>query len=58
MQQHYQDAMAQYRESGGPDLFITLTCNPKWNELKLILNRFPDETTPNDTPNITVSRSK
>lgn len=54
MQQYYQDAMAQYREIGRPDLFITFTCNPQWPELQLILDKFPSGTTPNDIPNITV----
>ena len=54
MQQHYQDAMAIMRNTGRPDLFITVTCNPKWKELKEILKNFPRNTTPNDIPNITV----
>ena len=33
-QQLYQDAMAIVREFGKPDLFITVTCNPKWPEIK------------------------
>ncbi|XP_028649219.1 uncharacterized protein LOC114645542, partial [Erpetoichthys calabaricus] len=33
MQQHYQDAMAIVRKFGKPDLFITMTCNPKWKEI-------------------------
>ena len=32
-QQLYQDAMAIVREFGKPDLFITVTCNPKWPEI-------------------------
>lgn len=30
MQMRYQDAMAIVRVHGKPDLFITMTCNPKW----------------------------
>ena len=30
MQQQYQDAMAIVTKYGKPDLFITMTCNPKW----------------------------
>ena len=30
---HYQDAMALVRAFGKPSLFITFTCNPKWNEI-------------------------
>ena len=33
MQQLYQDAMALVRHIGKPDLFITFTANPKWNEI-------------------------
>lgn len=33
MTQNYLDAMAIVREYGTPDLFITMTCNPKWNEI-------------------------
>ena len=29
----YQDAMAAVRKYGKPDLFITITCNPKWPEI-------------------------
>ncbi|XP_072060321.1 uncharacterized protein [Arachis hypogaea] len=34
MIQNYQDAMAICRSIGYPDLFITVTCNPQWEELK------------------------
>ena len=33
MHQLYQDAMAIVRELGKPDLFITFTCNPSWEEI-------------------------
>ncbi len=33
MQQYYQDAMALVRAHGFPDLFITMTANPKWPEI-------------------------
>ncbi|XP_044596977.1 uncharacterized protein LOC123273602 [Cotesia glomerata] len=33
MVQHYQDAMSMVRKFGKPDLFITMTCNPKWREI-------------------------
>ena len=54
MQQHYQDAMAIVRAKTRPDLLITVTCNPKWKELKEVLTKFPRGTTPNDIPNIIV----
>ncbi|XP_044262777.1 uncharacterized protein LOC123010140 [Tribolium madens] len=31
--QRYQDAMAVVSQIGGPSLFITMTCNPKWPEI-------------------------
>lgn len=33
MQQNYQDAMAIVTKYGKPDLFVTMTCNPKWKEI-------------------------
>lgn len=33
MQQHYLDAMTICKSYGYPDLFVTLTCNPKWPEV-------------------------
>jgi hypothetical protein len=37
MQQCYQDAMGIVRRYGKPDLFITMTCNPKWPEITAAL---------------------
>jgi hypothetical protein len=34
MQQNYQDAMSIVRKNVKPDLFITITCNPEWPEIK------------------------
>ncbi|KAL6140312.1 hypothetical protein ACLB2K_058612 [Fragaria x ananassa] len=34
MYQRYQDAMALVQKYGRPDLFITMTCNPNWEEVK------------------------
>ena len=34
MTELYQDAMAIVRAFGKPDLFITMTCNPKWPEIQ------------------------
>lgn len=33
-EEQYQDAMARATSFGRPDLFITITCNPKWPEVK------------------------
>jgi len=34
MHQQYQDAMAICRRYGKPHLFVTMTCNPDWKEIK------------------------
>eukprot|EP00798_Chlamydomonas_sp_ICE-L_P028691 gene28691-31859_t len=52
MHQLYQDAMAVVRKLGKPDLFVTFTCNPKWQEIQEAL--LPGQK-PADRPNI-VSR--
>ena len=49
MNQLYQDAMAIVRRYGKPDLFITVTCNPKWEEIASSL--LPGQT-PSDRPDI------
>ncbi|GMF24376.1 unnamed protein product [Phytophthora fragariaefolia] len=36
----YQDAMAVVREFGKPDVFLTMTCSPTWDEIE---ERIPDE---------------
>ncbi|KAK1423926.1 hypothetical protein QVD17_19237 [Tagetes erecta] len=38
MTQKYLDAMAICKTFGYPDLFITITCNPKWPEINRCLN--------------------
>jgi hypothetical protein len=49
MAQLYQDSMGIVRQYGKPDLFITMTCNPKWEEIVSALK--PDEIA-NDSPNL------
>ena len=34
MHEYIQDAMTYVRAYGRPDLFITFTCNPNWDEIK------------------------
>lgn len=34
MHEYAQDALALVGRHGGPDLFITVTCNPNWTEIK------------------------
>ncbi|XP_022003820.2 uncharacterized protein LOC110901291 [Helianthus annuus] len=50
MMQNYLDAMALCKWFGYPDFFITITCNPKWPEVK----RFLKDTIikPEDRPDI------
>ena len=38
----YHDAMAIVQKYGKPDLFITFTCNPKWNEI--LISLLPNQT--------------
>ena len=49
MNQVYADAMAGVREFGKPDLFITITTNPKWEEITASL--LPGQTA-QDRPDI------
>ena len=34
MRRRYLDAMAMVQHYGKPDIFLTMTCNPEWNEIK------------------------
>ncbi|KAL0319695.1 UNVERIFIED_CONTAM: hypothetical protein Sradi_5231000 [Sesamum radiatum] len=43
MYQRYQDAMSVVQKFGKPDLFITMTCNPSWEEIQ-------NELKPGQTP--------
>ncbi|XP_018460165.2 uncharacterized protein LOC108831095 [Raphanus sativus] len=47
----YYDAMAIFRDFGNPDLFITMTANPNWPEIKDHLARYGGDS-PNDRPDI------
>lgn len=44
MQHVYQDAIAMRRWLGHPNLFITMTCNPKWNEITDFIKMIPRQT--------------
>jgi hypothetical protein len=37
MHERTQDAMTYVRHYGRPNLFITFTCNPRWDEIKELL---------------------
>ncbi|CAF1866631.1 unnamed protein product [Brassica napus] len=47
----YHDAMAISREYGNPDLFIRMTANPNWREIKDHFDRYGGDS-PNDRPDI------
>ncbi|XP_013624702.1 PREDICTED: uncharacterized protein LOC106330839 [Brassica oleracea var. oleracea] len=47
----YHDAMAICREYGNPDLFITITANPNWREIKGHLLKYGGDSS-NDRPDI------
>jgi len=49
--QNCHDGIAICRVYGPPDLFITFTCNPKWQE---IVNTLRDGEQPSDRPDIIV----
>lgn len=49
MSKLYQDNMAIVRKFGRPDLFITFTCNPAWEEIKSELKTFQNSS---DRPDI------
>ncbi|RCV21458.1 hypothetical protein SETIT_4G140900v2, partial [Setaria italica] len=47
----YLDAMALVRKYGKPDIFLTMTCNPNWEE---ITNELEFGQTPQDRPDLVV----
>ncbi|XP_044578963.1 uncharacterized protein LOC123261436 [Cotesia glomerata] len=49
MMQHYQDAMSIVCKFVKPDLFVTMTCNPKWREISE--NLLPGQTA-SDRPDL------
>jgi hypothetical protein len=34
MRRRYMDVMALVRKYGKPDIFLTMTCNPNWHDIK------------------------
>jgi hypothetical protein len=42
MRHRYMDAMALVRRFGKPDIFLTMTYNPNWDEIKCEL--YPSQT--------------
>lgn len=50
MHEYTQDAMTYVRNYGRPDLFVTFTCNPNWQEIKTYL--LPGQS-PHDRPDLT-----
>jgi hypothetical protein len=53
MVMNYQDAMAICRVYGSPDLFVTYTCNSKWQEIAEAIRFEPDQQ-PSDRADIIV----
>ncbi|KAL3070174.1 hypothetical protein niasHT_039367 [Heterodera trifolii] len=51
VEKHFQDAMAVVRRFGKPDMFLTMTCNPKWEEISD--NLFHEQTS-SDRPDLVV----
>ncbi|KAL6640358.1 hypothetical protein ACP70R_022207 [Stipagrostis hirtigluma subsp. patula] len=51
MRHRYMDAMALVRKFGKPDIFLTMTCNPNWDEIKREL--YPGQV-PQDRPDLVV----
>ncbi|PWZ13521.1 ATP-dependent DNA helicase PIF1 [Zea mays] len=51
MRRRYMDAMALVRKFGKPDIFLTMTCNPNWDEIRREL--LPGQT-PQDHPDLVV----
>ncbi|XP_074323560.1 uncharacterized protein LOC141660472 [Apium graveolens] len=41
MQQNFQDALAVCRHVGHPDIFLTMTCNPLWDEIQKMMEFVP-----------------
>ncbi|KAJ1294542.1 hypothetical protein BS78_01G153300 [Paspalum vaginatum] len=51
MRRRHKDAMALVRKYGKPDIFLTMTCDPNWDEIKREL--LPGQT-PQDRPDLVV----
>ncbi|GJY67860.1 hypothetical protein Tco_0470842 [Tanacetum coccineum] len=52
MIQQYHDAMAICRWAGAPDLFVTMTCNPRWIEIaRHVKDHIPGQHV-NDRPDV------
>ena len=52
MIQQYHDAMAICRWAGPPDLFVTMTCNPRWIEIERHVESHIPGQHPNDRPDV------
>ena len=47
--QRYEDAMAIVLKDGKPDIFLTMTCNPSWHEIK---SKLGTSQIPQDRPDL------
>ena len=50
MRHRYYDAMTLVQQFGKPDLFITMTCNPEWKEIR---NELKEGQISQDRPDLT-----
>ncbi|XP_074337658.1 uncharacterized protein LOC141674853 [Apium graveolens] len=51
MQQNFQDALAVCHSVGHPNIFLTMTCNPLWDEILQMMKHLPG-CSPQDSPDI------
>lgn len=49
MRERYHDAMTIVQQFGPPDIFLTMTCNPRWHEI--VDNLYPGQS-PSDRPDL------
>ena len=51
MQQNFQDALAVCRYIGHPDIFLTMTTNPLWDEILQMMKLIP-QCSPQNSPDV------
>lgn len=51
MQQYFMDSLAICRDIGYPSLFLTMTCNAQWDEVRKMLEKCPSKL-PQDNPDV------
>lgn len=53
MAQYFHDSLAICQTIGHPHIFLTMTCNPKWDEVTRMMSHLPSFLRPEDCPDIT-----